>query len=109
MAGTAGKSRFKTRLRLLLLRCCDLVEISFGKIAVPNFIPRCAEPRIAGRFRARAEENHVLASGIVELVKLARRNGHQHPRIECPRGSVGKMKRALGLERNKIADPPYAC
>src|SRR6185436_18465921 len=90
MVGTAGKSRFKTRLRLLLLRCCDLVEISFGKITVPNLVSRRAEPRITGRFSARAEENHVLASGIVELVKLARRNGHQHARIERARGSVGK-------------------
>src|SRR6185436_18522908 len=97
-----------TRLRFcpgssfLVFRCFDLVQILLGKIAVADFSIRRAESWIAGRFGARAEQNHVLAAGVVELVKLPRGYCYQHARIERARRRVGKMKRTLALNAVKL-------
>src|SRR6266576_2286268 len=94
--------RFSPGSGFLVFGRFDLVQILFGKIAVTDFPIRRAESWIAGRFRARAEQDHVFAAGVVELVKLPRGYGYQHAGIECPRRGVGKMKRALALDAVKL-------
>ena len=79
----------------------ELPEVSM-LTAVPNFASRGVEARITGRFGTRSEKNHVLTSGIVELVKLPRRNDYQHAGVKRPRRSVRKMKRALTLHAIKL-------
>ena len=97
-----------TRLRFcpgsdfLVFRRFDLVQILLGKVAVADFSIRRAESWIAGRFRTRAEQNHVLAAGVVELIKLPCGYRYQHAGIERPRRGVGKMKRALALDAVKL-------
>src|SRR6266850_3064077 len=79
-----------------------LVQILFGKIAVADFSIRRAESWIAGRFRARTEQDHVFAAGVVELIKLPRGYRYQHAGIERARRRVGKVKRALPLDIIKL-------
>src|SRR6266850_1588312 len=94
--------RFSPGSGFLVFGRCDLIQILFGKIAVADFSIRRTESWIAGRFGARAEQNHVLAAGVVELVKLPRGYGYQHARIERARRRVGKVKRALALDTIKL-------
>src|SRR5258705_9447618 len=94
---TMPRLRFSPGSGFLAFGRCDLVQILFGKIAVADFSIRRTESWIAGRFRTRAEQNHVLAAGVVELIKLPRGYGYQHPRIERAGRGVGKMKRTLAL------------
>ena len=86
----------------LLLRRFYLVEIVLGEVAVTDFSVIHAEARIAGRFGAGAEQDHVFVAGIVELIELAGWYGHQHAGIERARRRIGKMKRALALDAVKL-------
>ncbi len=97
-----ARLRFSPGSGFLVFGRFDLVQILFGKIAVADFPIRRAESWIAGRFRTRAEQDHVFAAGVVELIKLPRGYGYQHPGIERPRRGVGKMKRALALDAVKL-------
>src|SRR5438105_11617764 len=94
--------RFSPGSGFLVFRRFDLVQILFGEIAVADFSIRRAKSWIASRFRARAEQDHVLAAGVVELIKLACGYRHQHAGIERPRRGIGKMKRALSLDAAKL-------
>src|SRR5262245_41568957 len=95
-------SRFSPSSGFLVFRRFDLVQIMFGKIAVTDFSIRRAKSWIAGRLGARAEQNHVFAAGIVELVKLPCGYRDQHTGVERPRRGVGKMKGALALDAVKL-------
>src|SRR5258705_699948 len=99
---TMPRLRFSPGSGFFVFGRFDLIQILFSKIAVADFSIRRAESWIAGRFRTRAEQNHVLAAGVVELIKLPRGYGDQHPGIERPRRRIGKVKRALDLDAIKL-------
>ena len=90
--------RLGARPGLFIFRRFDFIQVLLGKIAVPDFLVFGTESGIPGRLSARAEQNHVFITRIVELIQLTGGNSHEHTGVKSPRRRIGKVKGALSLD-----------
>ena len=84
-------------LSLFFLGRLDLIEISQRVVADGHHLIVAGKAWLGGGLGPRAQKDHVLVAGVVELIELAGGNRHQHAGIESPRRAVGEMKCALSF------------
>src|SRR5690242_18033089 len=98
----AALARLFQRSLFLFLRSLDLVEVIHRVVADGDNLIIARKPRFPGGFRARPEEDHVFVAGVVELIQLSRRDGHEHAGRQLARASVREVKCAFASDTVKL-------
>src|SRR4029453_18877575 len=95
-------SRIRPGPGFFFLWCLDFVEVPQRVVTDGHHLVVAGKTWLGGGFGPRAQKNHVLIAGIVELIELARGDRHQHTGCELARRAVGEMKCALSFNAVKL-------